>query len=229
MKYHQSNGVKFHMNSKTISINPSKDGSKRVGSVSLQEPGDDAPKEIPADIVVLGVGVAPATEFLKGSGITVEKDGGVKVDGFLRVEGVEGVFAIGDIAIFPQQTGEPGRIEHWNVAGNHGRAVGRTIARPDQAISFAKVPIFWSAQGQQLRYCGVGVGFDDVILQGNPDEMKFVSYYVKGDKVIAVASMQRDPIVTKSSELLRLGLMPTASEIRAGKSPLDVDIIAVSA
>lgn len=42
-------------------------------------------------------------------------------------------------------------------------------------------------------------------------------YYVKNDKVVAVASMQRDPVVSKASELLRLGLMPSPSELRAGK------------
>lgn len=42
-------------------------------------------------------------------------------------------------------------------------------------------------EGQQLRYCGVGAGFDDIIIDGNLDELKFVAYYVKQDKVIAVA------------------------------------------
>ena len=73
------------------------------------------------------------------------------------------------------------------------------------------------AEGQQLRYCGVGAGFDDVIIDGDADALKFVAYYVKGDKVVAVASMQRDPVVSKASELLRLGLMPSPAELRAGK------------
>lgn len=46
---------------------------------------------------------------------------------------------------------------------------------------------------------------------------QFVVYYVKNDKVVAVASMQRDPVVSKASELLRLGLMPSPSELKAGK------------
>lgn len=72
------------------------------------------------------------------------------------------------------------------VANNHGRAVGKTIAGSPQP--FKKVPIFWSArksscsgpqfqltsfvEGQQLRYCGIGVGYDDIIIKGNPEEMK---------------------------------------------------------
>ena len=110
----------------------------------------------------MGVGVVPATEFLKGSGIDVEKNGGIRVDEYLRVRsvGTNDVYAIGrslaiydsrllmlsfpgDIAIYPQIQGEEIRIEHWNVAGNHGRAVGKTISGSPQV--FVKIPVFWSA------------------------------------------------------------------------------------
>ena len=55
---------------------------------------------IPADLVVMGVGVAPATSFLKDSGIQLEKDGGIKVDEYLKVPGFEGVYAIGERPLF---------------------------------------------------------------------------------------------------------------------------------
>jgi apoptosis-inducing factor 3 len=50
---------------------------------------------LPADFVIMGVGVAPATGFLKDSGIKLERDGGIKVDEYLRVPGLDGVYAIG--------------------------------------------------------------------------------------------------------------------------------------
>lgn len=108
-----------------------------------------------------------------------------------------------------------------------------------------KVPIFWSArksnprlllqstlsyiiygdtEGQQLRYVGLAASFDEVIVDGNADEMKFVGYYVKDGKIIAVSSMQRDPVAIKASELFRLGLFPSVEEIRAGKDILTIDI-----
>ncbi|KAG9088725.1 hypothetical protein FRC06_001902 [Ceratobasidium sp. 370] len=220
MNFHTKQGVKFHMKSKIAKLS----GSKNVSSITFTDAsGKDQTIEV--DAVIMGTGVAPATDFLKSSGFNLEKDGGVVVNELLQVKGLEnaGVYAIGDIAHYPQApTRELQRIEHWNVANNHGRAVGKTIAGSPQP--FNKVPIFWSAQGQQLRYCGIGTGFDDIIIKGNPDEMKFVAYYVKGDQVVAVASMQNDPVVSKSSELMRLKLMPSPSEIRAGKSPLEVDI-----
>ncbi len=73
---------------------------------------------LPCDFVIMGVGVAPATEFLKGSGIQIEKDGGIRVDEYLRVRHVPDVYAIGDVAIYPQKDGSETRIEHWNVGGH---------------------------------------------------------------------------------------------------------------
>jgi apoptosis-inducing factor 3 len=140
------------------------------------------------------VGVAPATEYLKSTeGFPeLQKDGSVEVDNQLRVKGVPSdanVFAIGDIATYPTRDGKgSARIEHWSVAGNHGRAVGKQLAG-ESGNGFDKLPLFWSALGSQLRYVsdGNGPGFDDVYIDGNPVEQKFVAYYHKGDTVTAVA------------------------------------------
>jgi len=220
-KYHENQGVVFHSSTSVKAIR--KEPSETLTKVELS-----SGEVLSADSVVMGVGVRPATEYLKASGWELEKDGSVKVDELLRVPGRSGVYAIGDIATYPQLPGGPyRRIEHWNVAGNMGRAVGKTIAGSSQP--FAKVPIFWSAQGQQLRYCGVGVGYDDIYVQGNPAELKFIAYYIQGGQVIAVASMQNDPVVSKASELLRLGLMPSVDAIKAGQNLLDVDISSAAA
>ncbi|KIP10452.1 hypothetical protein PHLGIDRAFT_33845 [Phlebiopsis gigantea 11061_1 CR5-6] len=229
-KFHESKGVRFHMQSSVARITPSSSTPSAVGSVVVKGPSG-VEETLLADALIMGVGAAPATEYLRASeGIDVDRSGAVQVDEFLRVKGLEGsVYAIGDIALYPQPgTGELRRIEHWNVAGNHGRAVGKTIAE-GKGQPFVKVPVFWSAQGQQLRYCGVGAGFDDVIVDGDLEALKFVVYYLKADKVIAVASMQRDPVVSKASELLRLGLMPSPTELRAGKDLLSIDISTVAA
>ncbi|KAG6909960.1 hypothetical protein DXG01_014229 [Tephrocybe rancida] len=213
-KYHESQGVKFHMESKVEKIIPQEDNPNLAAGVVVNG------VTIPADFVIMGVGVAPATEYIKGSGIELEKDGGIKVDKYLRVQSgpdQENVYAVGDIAVYPQITGAYSRIEHWNVAGNHGRAIGKTISGSPQ--EFVKVPVFWSAQGQQLRYCGVGHGYDDIFISGDPGELKFIAYYGKEGKIVAVASMQNDPVVSKASELLRLGLMPSLEEVKGGKGP----------
>ena len=69
-------------------------------SVSPSDPNKASSVEIPmqslpADVIIMGVGVGPATAYLKGSGIDLEKDGGVTVDEYLKVKGLEDVYAIG--------------------------------------------------------------------------------------------------------------------------------------
>lgn len=220
-KYHETQGIVFHGSTSVKAIR--KESGEELTKVELS-----TGEVLSADLVVMGVGVRPATDYLKASGWELEKDGSVKVDELLRVPGHADVYAIGDIATYPQLPGGTyRRIEHWNVAGNMGRAVGKTISGSPQP--FVKVPIFWSAQGQQLRYCGVGVGYDDIYIEGKPAEMKFIAYYIQGGRVTAVASMQNDPVVSKASELLRLGLMPSVELIKAGQSLLDVDLSSAAA
>lgn len=109
------------------------------------------------------------------------------------------------------------------MAQNAGRQAGRHIANKRKPVPFT--PIFWSALGAQLRYCGNSSGndkHDDVTLIGNPDEDKWVAYYTQGEKVVAVASQNFDPVVIQSAELMRRSKMLSKSEIKAGKSPLDI-------
>jgi apoptosis-inducing factor 3 len=121
--------VTFHMRSTATSITASTStaATNKAGAVVVKNVDTDASATLEADLVVMGVGVAPATGFLKGTGIEIRKDGGVIVDELLRVkfkpqEGVSGIakgniFAIGDVAVYPDPEGADGqrRVEHWNV------------------------------------------------------------------------------------------------------------------
>ncbi|KAJ7585111.1 hypothetical protein C8J56DRAFT_142666 [Mycena floridula] len=200
--------------------------------------GIGAESGMPSQASAVASGAAPAASSAPSaassgsapSPIPLQPDGSVKVDEYLRVLGSDGgvlgggsVFGIGDIAQYPDlETGTYRRVEHWNVAGNHGRAVGATIAGKGEP--FNKLPVFWSAQGQQLRYCGYGVGFDDVIVKGDVGALKFVAYYVKEGKVVAVSSMQHDPICAKAAQLMRLGKMPGGEAVRGGVDIMKIDI-----
>lgn len=242
MQYHESQGIKFHLSASLDHFQPSTYSNDDVGHVLLKDG-----TSIPADLVILGVGVRPATQVLKDSGLELEKDGSVVVDGGLRIKAIAqgNVYAIGDIAKYPEKTtGKLVRVEHWNVASNHARAVAKTIAGKGDS-HFDKVAVFWSAQGQQLRYAaGSSSGakeWDDVIVQGTPDSLKFVAFYcstsslprrystdrsAEGDEVVAIASMQSDPIVAHCSELFRLGRMVTKSAIQQGANPLEIKLLA---
>ncbi|MCJ1419734.1 hypothetical protein MMC32_006090 [Xylographa parallela] len=220
----EKNGVKFQMEAGVDKATPSKSKSEDVGAIHLKDG-----TVLDADLVVLGVGVAPATEYLKESGdVKLMKDGSLKCNELFEVEGLKDVYAIGDISTYPYHgpggNGTLTRIEHWDVAQNAGRSVGLHIAQPtSKPKSF--IPVFWSALGSQLRYCGNTVnGWDDLVLKGQPDEGKFAAYYAKGDEVVAVASMQMDPIMTKCAELMRRGKMASKSELQNGVDPLELSL-----
>ncbi|KAK2756081.1 hypothetical protein FQN54_005488 [Arachnomyces sp. PD_36] len=222
----EKSGVKFHMSASVDKATPSSSDSSKVGAVHLKDG-----TVLPADLVVLGVGVAPATQFLKeNTSIKLEQDGSIKTDETFAVQGLQDVYAIGDIATYPYHgpgTSEGGsytRIEHWNVAQNAGRSVGFVIAKSSVKPK-RFIPVFWSALGAQLRYCGnTPNGWDGLVIKGDPDNAKFAAYYTLGDIVVAVATMGMDPVMAKSAYLMRKGKMPSKKELEGG-----VDILAVHA
>ena len=84
------NFVGFHMQSKVEKIVPSEEDPNVAAKVIIA----DGPT-LDADFVIMGVGVAPATGFLKDSGFPLERDGGIRVDKFLKVPGYSNIYAIG--------------------------------------------------------------------------------------------------------------------------------------
>ena len=218
-------GVEFKMEAGVDKATPSDADASKVGAVHLKDG-----TALPADLVVLGVGVRPATDFLKDSGVPLEKDGSFTVGANFDVPNADGVYAIGDIATYPYLARaadkQPVRIEHWNVAQNAGRSVGRLLATgKTDAPAAAVVPVFWSALGAQLRYCGHARGLkseDDVLIKGDLKEGKFAAYYTEGDEVVAVASMSMDPVMSKCADLMGRGKMLGRKELEGGKDPLQV-------
>ncbi|KAG6068564.1 hypothetical protein E4U33_005031 [Claviceps sp. LM78 group G4] len=219
----EAKGVKFHLGGAIDNAEPSTSDPSKVGAVTLEDG-----TRIEADLVILGVGVAPATDFLRDNPVLrLEEDGSIQTDENFQVTGVKDVYAVGDIATHPYSgpggQGSLVRIEHWNVAQNSGRHVAAHIIDPSKKQKH-HIPIFWSALGAQLRYCGnISNGWDDVLIQGDPAEANFVAYYTKGETVVAMASMGRDPLMSQSSELMRLDKMPSKSRLRGG-----TDVMAIS-
>ncbi|KAH7419869.1 hypothetical protein BKA64DRAFT_562384 [Cadophora sp. MPI-SDFR-AT-0126] len=220
----EKNGVKFKMSAGVEKAIPSESDSSKVGGITLKDG-----TTLPADFVILGTGVGPATTYLKDNKqVELQKDGSLKTDEHFAVSGLKDVYAVGDIATYPYNgpggEGALTRIEHWNVAQNAGRSVAANIIDPSAAPK-PFIPIFWSALGSQLRYCGnTPNGFDDLVLQGQLDEAKFVAYYTKGETVVAVGTMGIDPVMTASSELMRRGAMPTKSDLKKGADVLSISV-----
>lgn len=212
----EAKGVKFYMSAGVDKAEPSGSDQSKVGAVYLKDG-----TKLDADLVILGVGVSPSTEFLRDNKVlSLEKDGSLRTDENFAVVGHKDIYAIGDIATYPYHGpgggGKPVRIEHWNVAQNAGRtAAAHITSQQDSTGQF--IPVFWSALGAQLRYCGnTPNGFDDIVIHGEPGDLKFAAYYTSGEQVVAVASMGMDPVMSQSAELMKLGKMPTKSQLEKG-------------
>lgn len=218
-KLHESKGVKFY-NSTSIAEFVGQDGVLRgvklTDGTSLQ-----------ADACVLGVGVVPATDFLKNSGLQLTDGGHVSVDKKMRTS-IENVYAAGDITVFPLAclADKSVNIQHWQMAHQHGRIAGLDIAGKGREIN--SVPYFWTVQfGKSIRYAGYHYGYDDMILHGDLEENKFVAFYTKAEKVMAAASLGWDPVVSQFAQLLTKGGSLSKQEARQDPSTLAKKLAAV--
>ncbi|MEO1094090.1 MAG: FAD-dependent oxidoreductase [Cyanobacteria bacterium J06638_28] len=199
---HEAEGVRFQLGTKATAFH----GNGKVESVEL-ETGET----LPADLVVVGIGVEPATDFA-GADILDDRDRSVLVDEYLQA--APDVYAAGDIARFPYlMTGEPVRIEHWRLAMQQGRIAACNML--GKAVPFRSVPFFWTGQfGQKLRYVGHVEAWDDVIIHGSLADKSFLAFYVKADTVLAVAGIGRDRDIAAISELMRIGRTLTTQELQ---------------
>ena len=212
----QDKGIAFRLGAdvqriETVASDPDGGTPRRLRVVL----GEGEPVE--ADLVVMGVGVTPATEFLEGADFRRD-DGGIVVDQTLRA--VPGLFAAGDVAAFPGAHGAV-RIEHWRLAQQHGRTAARNMmvdADPTAVPhAFDGVPFFWSGQnGLSLRYVGHAQEWDEVVVDGSLDERQFVAAYVSGGEVRALAAVGRDQDAAAFHRLMARGETPTPDDIRSG-------------
>ena len=171
------------------------------------------------DVVLMGVGVAPATEFLGGAPFR-RSDGGLETDAMLKL--TDGLFAAGDVAAFPYApTGRRVRIEHWRLAQQHGRLAARNmLADADPTVRahpFEAVPFFWTGQfGLSLRYVGHAESWDEVFVDGSLDDREFLAAYVQGGAVRAVAAVGRDQDAAAVHLLMAQGRTPSPDDVRRG-------------
>jgi NADPH-dependent 2,4-dienoyl-CoA reductase/sulfur reductase-like enzyme len=161
------------------------------GTALVVETADGVRRE--ADVVVVGIGVAPAVDWVKDSGVML--DNGVVCDD--RLFAADGIVAAGDAArwTWRHDGGEEQiRIEHWQVAAEAGAAAARSLlAGPDHAAPFTPVPYFWSDQfGIRFQVLGNPGGDDEVeIVSGSFEEGKFVALFGRAGRLRAVMAIGR--------------------------------------
>lgn len=166
-------------------------GNGRVEAVRLTDGS-----QVPADVVVIGLGVTPATDWLADSGLRI--DGGVVCDATGTAEGAADVVAAGDVArwwhpLYEQHL----RIEHWDHAARQGAAAARTLlAGKERAEPYDEVPYFWSDQYDlKIQMLGVTTDYDSLtVIEGDPKTWEFVAAYGRGGQTIAVVGTIPDRV-----------------------------------
>jgi 3-phenylpropionate/trans-cinnamate dioxygenase ferredoxin reductase component len=145
--------------------------------------------ELDCDLVVIGAGVMPDVMLAKSAGLEIGESGGVRCSSQLETS-AEGVFAAGDIAEYDSPIhGRPIRIEHWDVAFNHGKTAALNMLGKD--TEHDAVPYFFSdlADWASMEYVGPGSG--EAVIRGSLDGGDFTAFYVDGGKVTAALTVGR--------------------------------------
>ena len=152
---------------------------------------------VAADVVVVGVGVSPATAWLEGSGVDLLD--GVLCDERLRVlasgHPLPNVVAAGDVVRWSHpRYGETVRQEHWTNASSQGEQAARALLDGDRSSPFAPVPYVWSDQlGTKLQFVGRALPDDEVmLLDGSVAEGKFLAAYGRAGRLVAAARRAGD-------------------------------------
>jgi 3-phenylpropionate/trans-cinnamate dioxygenase ferredoxin reductase subunit len=181
---HEKNGVHFHLGSTVQTIDRE--------SVTLSDG-----HRLPAELVVVGIGVRPSTELAEAAGIACDR--GVLVNDMLRTSAPD-VWAAGDLARWPDPaSGERVRIEHWVLAERLGQVAARNILGAEKP--FRAVPFFWSRHYDvSIQYVGSAVGFEAADSVGDPRHGKGTVLFKKGGRILAVASVG-DPRASLEAEI----------------------------
>lgn len=143
---------------------------------------------LPADLVVVGIGVVPRTGLAEAAGLTV--DNGIVVDDRLRAS-EPNIWAAGDVARHPGPDGHLVRIEHWVLAERQGQTVARNMIGDD--VAFTEPPFFWSQHYDvPINVTGHLDDWDEEVVVGDPYQRDVLVGYRKEGRITAVASIYRD-------------------------------------
>jgi len=192
---HRDNGVDLRV--ATVVERFVDDGRGRVAGVVLSDG-----TTIEAGVVVVGVGVVPNTEWLDGSGLTIEN--GVLCDATCLA--APDVVAAGDVARwYNRRFDEVMRVEHWENAQEQGAHAARRLLGRDEP--YAPVPWFWSDQyDRKLQLAGRSRPDDEMrVVEGSFAERRFVALFGRGDRLVGVLGMNRPRPVLQFRQLIADG------------------------
>jgi 3-phenylpropionate/trans-cinnamate dioxygenase ferredoxin reductase subunit len=193
---HAEHGVDLRLGTSVQEITGS---GGRVASVTL----DDG-TTLPADAVIIGVGITPAVDIAQAAGLAV--DNGVLVDAALRTSDPD-IYAAGDVAnAYNPLLGRRIRVEHWANALHGGPAAARSML--GQEVVFDRVPYFFSDQYDLgMEYSGYAEpgGYDRVVFRGDVPRREFVAFWLADGMVLAGMNVNVWDVTDDIQRLVRSG------------------------
>jgi 3-phenylpropionate/trans-cinnamate dioxygenase ferredoxin reductase subunit len=177
---HAAAGIRIHLGVQVTSIEA--DGAAVTG-VSLSDG-----RHLPADLIVVGVGVLPNVELAAEAGLPVAS--GIIVDEHLLTSDPN-ISAIGDCALFASpRFGGSLRLESVQNATDHARCVAARLTGKTEA--YDGLPWFWSDQGpDKLQIAGLTTGYDRVVVRGDREQNAFSAFCYKGGQLLGIESVNR--------------------------------------
>ena len=199
---HPAWGVKLRFEARLASIDSA---GGRVTGVTTADG-----RTIPADLVLVGIGIVPETALAQNAGLTL--DNGIAVDAQLRTSD-PAISAIGDCASFPDAaTGTRLRLESVQNAVDQGRYVAQRVVGKTTG-GYSAVPWFWSDQRDlKLQMVGLTGGCDRTVLRGDPATRAFSVFCFKGDRLLGIESINRAADHMFGRRLLGAGQSVTPDE-----------------
>ncbi|ORW73743.1 NAD(P)/FAD-dependent oxidoreductase [Mycobacterium saskatchewanense] len=200
---HRAEGVRLHCGTTVTAVK----GSGRVERVELSDGS-----AIDVDLMVLGLGVTPATGWLRGSGLDIVD--GVKCDARLRAVGWPNIYAAGDVARWDHPLfGESVRVEHWTNANEHADVVAASILGVDKDAR--SVPYVWSDQyAHRIQIVGRPGCADDVIVRADPGQRRHVVAYQRRARLVGVLTVNAPRVMLKGRKAILSG--SSAEELLTG-------------
>jgi 3-phenylpropionate/trans-cinnamate dioxygenase ferredoxin reductase subunit len=188
-------------------------GDGRVTGVKLADG-----EVLPAEAVIVGIGIIPAVEPLLQAGAT--GGNGVEVDEYCRTS-LPDIYAIGDCAAFACEYagGTVMRVESVQNANDMGTCVARAICGDEK--SYNAFPWFWSNQYDvKLQTAGINIGFDKSVIRGDVKSRRFSVVYLKDGKVVALDCVNMVKDFVQGRKLVEAGATPDLDRLADAGNPL---------
>lgn len=187
---HRKHGVEFLLSTGVESIG----GDQTVQSVQIT-----GGESIPADLIVVGIGIVPNTEIAAAAGLEI--DDGIKVDDRCYTSDPD-ILAVGDCTSHPNGIlGRRLRLESVHNALEQAKTAARNILGDD--IRYSQVPWFWSDQYDlKLQIAGLSQGYDETVLRGDMEKQSFACLYLKEGTLIAIDAVNSPRDFVQAKQLI---------------------------